>query len=296
MRVLGVVFLFFSFQVNALELCFLYPTQSYISSTAVHSEFETKNNFPLLDEINLLKYSARYTEYHQALIEHTETSNHPSLHFNLGQSFRLGIGVEVDLLQAMDHYQKAALRGESKAALNLALLLDQEFGASTDALYWFLIAFLMGETQLEQLFQNLFNQNVYFSYLRRDYPYFFSAASETTKSFEVLRSKLSSRFKNLDQIFNTRGDEYASQRISALAEQRRELNCHLKVAHYFYQMNQETWAYERLQMASEVAEEIQRNSWKVRSFIKSHRKWNEVLELLENISLFSRSWDSLPRI
>ncbi|MFT3968534.1 MAG: tetratricopeptide repeat protein, partial [Sphingobium sp.] len=50
----------------------------------------------------------------------------PDAQFNLGQAYKLGRGVPVDLPIAMDWFRKAAVQGHPRAADNLGLLLFQQ--------------------------------------------------------------------------------------------------------------------------------------------------------------------------
>lgn len=55
--------------------------------------------------------------------------------FNLGQAYKLGRGVKLDLAQAQYHFERAARQGHSEAQTNLGMLLFQN-GNRTAALRW----------------------------------------------------------------------------------------------------------------------------------------------------------------
>jgi hypothetical protein len=59
----------------------------------------------------------------------------PDAEFNLGQAYKLGRGVPVDLVMAEDWYRKAALQGHQQAEDNYGLALFQN-GKQADAVPW----------------------------------------------------------------------------------------------------------------------------------------------------------------
>lgn len=74
----------------------------------------------------------------------------PDAQFNMGQAYRLGRGVDTDLVQAEALYAKAAAQGHVKAADNYGLLLFQR-GARDEALPYISAAATRGDPRAQYL-------------------------------------------------------------------------------------------------------------------------------------------------
>jgi cell division septation protein DedD len=83
-----------------------------------------------VDAWNRGDYTGAVTEWRKAAI-----AGDPDAQFNLGQAYKLGRGVPVDIAMAESWYRKAAQQGHVQASDNYGLALFQD-GKQTEALPW----------------------------------------------------------------------------------------------------------------------------------------------------------------
>jgi cell division septation protein DedD len=96
-----------------------------------------------VDAWNRGDYKAAVDEWRKAAI-----AGDPDAQFNLGQAYKLGRGVPVDLQMAESWYRKAALQGHAQAEDNYGLALFQD-GKRADAVPWLEKSVGRGEPRAE---------------------------------------------------------------------------------------------------------------------------------------------------
>lgn len=96
-----------------------------------------------VDAWNRGDYPTAVAEWRKAAI-----AGDPDAQFNLGQAYKLGRGVPVDLPMAESWYRKAALQGHPQAEDNYALALFQE-GKRSEAVPWLEKAVARGEPRAQ---------------------------------------------------------------------------------------------------------------------------------------------------
>ena len=96
-----------------------------------------------VDAWNRGDYAAAVAEWRKAAI-----AGDPDAQFNLGQAYKLGRGVPVDLPMAESWYRKAALQGHPQAEDNYGLALFQE-GKREEAAPWLERAVARGEPRAQ---------------------------------------------------------------------------------------------------------------------------------------------------
>lgn len=96
-----------------------------------------------VDAWNRGDYRAAVDEWRKAAI-----AGDPDAQFNLGQAYKLGRGVPVDLQMAESWYRKAALQGHAQAEDNYGLALFQD-GKRADAVPWLEKSVGRGEPRAE---------------------------------------------------------------------------------------------------------------------------------------------------
>ncbi|MCB0349300.1 MAG: SEL1-like repeat protein, partial [Bdellovibrionales bacterium] len=212
--VVGVIFQLFYNLANANPLCSILPIDSYDNASNIYTslEYKAEKNATEIATILSLKQYGEYKAMFEGMKEIAHETSHPQALYNLGQFYRQGIGTSINIDFAIESYFEAASRGSDKAAVNIALLIDDAVRSNHIAiptllvplskeysLYWLLTAQRMSESaviakSLDSITQKRLQDPVYLTELKRNYPNFYNKENPYQKILDSMNS-FQSNFK-----------------------------------------------------------------------------------------------------
>lgn len=297
MLFVGVVIQFIIALANASTTCSLLPIDSYSDSSEPYQSltYSAEKNPTEIADILSLKQSGEYKLMFDRMREFALHTSHPQALYNLGQFYRQGIGTAVNFDFAIESYYEAAMRGSDKAAVNLAVLMDEAIlkgHASIPtllvpltkeySLYWLLTAQRMTESatiakSLDSLTQQRLQDPTYASEFTKNYPNY----NNKQNPYQNLLDQMNSFQSNFNVIFKK------NAQLDSLIANLNALRCLLQLNIHFYSFNKlsylelrKTEVQERTLSTLSALQRLRsqvndRNEYKKLKFVLE--KWNQEL-------------------
>lgn len=261
----------------AADYCEILPTRSYNEYFHVAADYHFDPSIANIEDqlaaALRFKRNGNYYASFKALEALSFKSNNASVHFNLGQYYRQGIGVEKDFNFAASYYTHAGLLGSKKAQVNLGLLYyeaslkayklystsPQPMGKLElveQALYWLLTAISMGDNNVKPLVEQIVDKPEYLKVYLENYPGFLPQDNPVLDHLSKFHFSVNGQFQILQSMVQARS-KYQRKINEQLFDKLLELKCLLLRMKHFNRFGLNRYLFINRDKLVELVQEIE---------------------------------------